>query len=157
MVGELAEIDYHSLRQQHESDQSSLDDWTEFDETFVAVVSKPRDTGIDEICDEHWPELGMPEWALTRFWQTRAGYRTNSAVDNPHNKAYNDCDLDGIYYNYLHESREAQKRVSETVERLESGENITLVCFEGDGEHCHRHLLIDVVERRQSCEFTLTV
>lgn len=156
MSGRLKERDYYTVREGYESDQRSLDEWTDSDETLIAVVRKPRDTGIDEMCDEWWAELGMPEWALKKFWELREGYRMNSAVDDPHEKAYEDANLSAIYYKHLHNSEGAQKRVNELADRLDAGENIVLVCFEQGDDSCHRHMLLDVVERRRSCQFSLS-
>jgi uncharacterized protein (DUF488 family) len=100
----------------------------------------------------------MPAQALQNFLERRSGYRSNSAIDNPHNRAYEDENLSTIYQSYIEQSYEANKRLDETVERLLSGENITLVCYEQDGEKCHRHILVDIleerVEERKSDKFT---
>lgn len=158
MAGRLDETSYAVLKERKLSDQAEILDYTGDETTFVAVVSEPRGHML-EVVDEWWPELGMPEWALKRFLERRAGYRTNSAVEDAHNKAYEDTHLSGIYQKHLNENEEARQRLHEAVERLVSGEDITLVCYEQDGEKCHRHILMDViqgrVESRQNCKFKL--
>lgn len=158
MSGRLTETNYSSLKEQKKSDQSSLSNWGDDEETYIAVVSLPRG-GIEDIVDEVWPELGMPEGPLKKFLAVRAGYKTNSAIDDAHNQAYEDSHLTEIYHKHLGTER-AQMRLQEAVERLISGENITLVCYEEEGDSCHRHILIDElterVERRESCKFTLS-
>ena len=68
--------------------------------------------------------------------------------------------LRSIYQTHLKESRNAKQRLAEAVERLTSGENLTLVCYETGSDECHRHLLIDKinkrVERRENCKFKLS-
>lgn len=154
MTGSLDESHYEVVRAEHESDQQSLSDFCASDSspTTIAVVSKPsRD--IDSYCDEWLPELGMPEKYLKRYHQYLAGYRTNSAVDNPQERAWIDAELEKEYMRYVRSSDEAQKAVSGIVSRLRDGEDITLVCFEEPSEPCHRHLLIELIEARLSSEF----
>jgi uncharacterized protein YeaO (DUF488 family) len=160
MSGRVDETNHAELKERHLSPQSEIADFCQEDNTtYVAVVSLPRDN-ISDIVDEVWPELGMPEWALKRFLKRRSGYRSNSAVDCPHEKAYRDTDLHGIYQSHLHSSSEAKRRLNEAVEKVASGENITLVCYEEDGQSCHRHLLVDIirerVERRENSRFKLS-
>jgi hypothetical protein len=156
MSGRIDETNYSEVKENHLSSQAELAEFTEQQTTYTAVTSLPR-RSIGEYVDEVWPELGMPEWALNRFLERRAGYRGNSAVDDPHERAYEDVHLNGIYQNYLNESKEAQNRLHEAVERLISGENITLVCYEDAGQSCHRHILVSVirerVESREDCKF----
>lgn len=156
MVGEISERDYYSVRDNYKSDQSSLLDWSDDDETLVAVVSRPGDTGIDDMCDEWYPELGVPDDTLVSFWETRTGYRTNSAVEHPHDKAYDDCEIDSRYYEYVERSTEAQERVAEIIDRADAGEDIVLVCFEKEGQQCHRHTLLDIIEEQRAKRFTLS-
>lgn len=159
MSGRIDETNYAEVKEKHLSSQCELAEFTEQQTTYIAVVSLPRH-GIEDAVDEVWPELGMPQWALKRFLKRRAGYKTNSAVDNPHEKAYEDVSLHGIYQSHINESKEAQERLHEAVERLTSGENITLVCYEEEGESCHRHMLLDIirerVEQRENCRFKLS-
>jgi Protein of unknown function, DUF488. len=158
MSGRLKEIAFSELKEKHLSPQSSLTEYSGTEPTYIAVVSEPRGN-IEDVADEVWTELGMPEWALKKFLARRAGYRSNSAISNAHNQAYVDMDLDSVYKRHLQKSNEAQARVLEAVERLTSGENITLVCYESSGEKCHRHLLIDKiadrVAERENCRFEL--
>lgn len=153
MSGRLREIDYQSLKERRESDQQQLSSYTEDEPTYIAVVSCPRDTGIEEYCDEWWPELGIPERHLQRFWSYRAGFSTNSAVDNPVQRAYDEARLDYHYGRHIRTSDDAQQALSELVSRLDTGEDITLVCFEERHEACHRHQLIDIIETRLESEY----
>jgi hypothetical protein len=158
MSGRLQEISFSELEERQQSSQSSLDQYSDSETTYVAVVSLPT-SRIEDATDEVWPEVGMPEKALKTFLARRSGYRGNSAIDDPHNQAYEDVGLREIYLEHLEKSRAAQDRIRDTVERVVAGENITLVCYEGDGEKCHRHILIDKisekVESREACKFEL--
>lgn len=158
MSGRLQETNFSELEKRQQSTQSSLSSWSDNDTTYVAVVSRPTH-GISDTVDEVWTELGMPEKSLKTFLARRDGYRGNSAIDDPHNQAYADVGLSDVYTDYIENSAAAQHRIREAMERVVSGENITLVCYEEDGKNCHRHILIDEirdrVEERESCKFTL--
>jgi len=158
MSGRLEETAFAKLKEQQQSAQCELVEFTDDTPTYIAVVSEPR-RGIEDYVDEVWYSLGMPSWALKKFLARRSGYRGNSAIDDPHNQAYVDMNLRSIYQSHLKNSDEAQSRISDATERLTSGENITLVCYETGGDKCHRHLLIDEiskqVESRENSKFTL--
>lgn len=151
MSGSVDEIDYATLKQRVGSAQSSLGDFSDDTPTYIAVVSLPRGD-ISDIVDETAPELGMPERALKEFLATRSGYRSNSAIDDPHNQAYDDVGLSETYRDHL-TTDAAIDTIDDVVERVLDGEDITFVCYEEDGEKCHRHLLVGViqelVERRE--------
>lgn len=154
VTGTLRETHYDVVREEYESSQSRLSDYSEGRQaTTIAVVRLPRDTNIDVYCDGWMPELGMPERHLKRFWEYRQGYRTNSAVADPTRRAYEDARLDYHYNRHLRTSDEAQKAIDELVSRLESGEDITLVCFEEPSEPCHRYVLKEVIESRLSSDY----
>jgi len=159
MSGKLDEIAFSTLKERTQSAQPSLSEYSNDTETYIAVVSEPRG-GIEDYVDEVWYSLGMPSWALKKFLARRSGYRTNSAIDDPHNQAYVDMNLRSIYQSHLKDDSAAQGRLAEAVERLTSGENLTLVCYETGSDKCHRHLLIDEinkrVERRENCKFELS-
>lgn len=154
-VGTLSETDYQTVKNQYLSDQLLLSDYADSDETLIAVVRKPGNSNIEEYVDEHWPELGMPEYALNRFRELRAGYRTNSAVEDAHNKAFRDANLEQIYREHL-TTESAEKRLREAELRLNRGEDLTFVCFEKENQSCHRHILIDVLRERMSKETQFT-
>jgi hypothetical protein len=154
MTGSLEESHYEVVRAEYESDQRCLSDFSEdsASPTTIAVVSKPsRD--IDTFCDEWMPALGMPEKYLKRYHQYLAGYRANSAVDNPQRRAWVDAELEKEYLRYVRTSDEAQDALAGIVSRLKGGEDITLVCYEKGSEPCHRHLLIELIEARLSSKF----
>jgi uncharacterized protein YeaO (DUF488 family) len=154
MTGVLRETHYDEVRSSQESDQSQLSEYLDSaGPTTIAVVRKPRDTGIEDYCDEWMPELGMPERHLKRFWEYRAGYRTNSAVSNPTSRAYDDANCEYHYRQHIRTSDSAQKALSAIVRRLKNGEDITLVCFEEPSEPCHRYVLMETIESRLESDY----
>jgi hypothetical protein len=149
MTGVLREESYEVVKEKAESEQCQLSSFVDTGPTTIAVVRLPRDTQIEQYCDEWLPELGMPQKHLKRFWQYRSGFRTNSAVDNPTERAYREARLDYHYGRYIRTSDEAQKALNAIVGRLSDGEDITLVCFEKTADACHRHYLKEIIESRR--------
>lgn len=152
MTGSLDESHYDVVKARYESDQQLLSHFSDDGgATTIAVVSEPND--LETYCDEWMPALGMPERHLKRYHQYLSGFLTNSAVDNPRERAYDEARLDYHYGRHLRTSDEAQAALSELVCRLNNGEDITLVCFEKPHEPCHRHKLKEVIEARLDSQF----
>lgn len=155
MSGRLKQACFSSISDKHDPNQATLGNYgADCSNTTIAVVRKPNDTGILEVTDEHIPALGMPEKYLKRFWKRRSEYRMNSAIDNPSDRAYEDLELEKKYVEYVRGSDEAQQAIDELVGRLRTGESITLVCFEKENEHCHRHALLDMIAKRAANDFS---
>jgi hypothetical protein len=95
----------------------------------------------------------MPERHLKRYWSYRSGFKTNSAVNNPAERAFEEARLDYWYRRHIQTSEQAQKAIAELVSRLEDGEDLTLVCFEKPREPCHRFILMELIEARLSSNF----
>lgn len=152
MTGSLQESHYEAVREDFQSSQLQLSDFDDSDgATTIAVTTEPKDLGV--FCDEVREELGMPERHLKRYWAYRSGFATNSAVDNPAERAFEEARLDHYYRRHIQTSDEAQESLSELVSRLRDGEDITLVCFEKPHEPCHRHILIELIEARLSSDY----
>jgi len=152
MTGSLKESHYEVVRSEFESEQLQLSDFGDSDgSTKIAVTTQPKDLGT--FCDEVREELGMPERHLKRYWQYRSGFATNSAVENPAERAFEEARLDYHYRRHIQTSDDAQDALSELVRRLENGEDLTLVCFEKPSEPCHRHILIELIEARLSSDY----
>lgn len=147
MTGSLDTASVSEVESKHDSGQSSLFDYGEKDDpkTYVAVVSQPNDTGILDVTDEWMPELGMPDRKLNEFRRLREGYNTHDPVE-AHNKAYVKCDLDSAFESHVTFNEEAADKIEELAERVRSGEEVVLVCFEQSPKRCHRHKLKELIE-----------
>jgi hypothetical protein len=127
----------------------------ESQESLIAVVSRPTKK-IQRVTDEIMPALGMPDTWLEKYLQKRSQYRLNDGITEPGDMAYTDLELDSRYREYVQESSEAQACIDEIISRLESGEHITLVCFEESGKKCHRHVLLRMIRERAESQFDFT-
>lgn len=150
MDGEINETylsDLHSRRT--DNNQSSFSDFTntsvEDIGTAIAVVTDPTG-GIVENSDEFMPELGMPENELNNF----RAYRSSLDVDDDvrrHNLAVEQTEIEESYREHLQSDSKAKETLREIAGRVRNGEKITLVCFEKDPKWCHRHILLEEIEK----------
>lgn len=147
MNGSIETASVSEVEKERDHGQSSLYDYGASDDpkTYIAVVSEPNDTGILDATDEWFPELGMPTRKLNEFRKLRSGYNSQDPVEC-HNKAYDKCNLNASFESHALHDDEAHSRVQEIAERVESGEEIVLVCFEREPKQCHRHKLQDIIE-----------
>lgn len=152
----LTEKCVYSVSDTCDDNQSTFSSFgVESQETLIGVVSRPTER-MQTVTDEIMPALGMPEKWLEKYLQKRSQYRLNDGITEPGDKAYTDLKLDSRYCEYVQNSSEAQACIDEIITRLESGEHITLVCFEESGKKCHRHLLLDIIRERSESQFDFT-
>lgn len=145
----LSDLHSRTTDEQQSSFTDFVDDAEEDDlGTTIAVVSDPTG-GIVDASDEFIPELGMPENELNNFRRVRNNINVDDDVKR-HNKAVDITNIDEKYDDYVSNDPEAQEKISELVERVRDGENITFVCFEKEPKWCHRHSLVEKLENELS-------
>lgn len=148
MVGKIKELYLSQLHKiTEDTDQHSLASFTDDTEesygTIIAVVTEPIG-GIVDTSDEFYPELGMPQELLDTFRGIRSDIDSEDTT-HCHNAAAKQMNLDTRYRKYLQTDEKAKERVSELATRVESGETISVVCFEKQPKYCHRHTLQEVI------------
>lgn len=148
MTGTVKETHLQAIREEQDEEQQSLFEYSQNDDnnTLIAVVSDPVED-VFELCDEHIPELGMPLWKLNEFRAAREARSSWDGVER-HNEAYESERCDKTYRSHLKYNEDAAEAVEELVERVRSGEDITLVCFESGQKKCHRYTLKEYLEER---------
>lgn len=116
------------------------------DATAVGVVRRP--TGwFHAAVDENVRELGPPEDLLEEVTARREDLAMAGMCDSgAHNAAWEETDFAARYREYLETDADAQEMVERLRDRIEDGEDVTLVCFEGEDKRCHRHTLLDVLD-----------
>ena len=114
----------------------------------VGVVRRP--TGwFHALVDENVPELGPPDSLLDETKDRQSALKRRGLCDEEaHNAAWDEVDFESKYRDYLETTPEAKAAVDSLVDRIESGTDVTLVCFEGETKRCHRHLLLRELEDR---------
>lgn len=141
----LSELHSRTSRDSQMSLSKFSDSTKKDSETAIAVISDPTG-GIVEVSDEYMPSLGMPEEILNEFRKTRAELDIDDDIER-HNTAASQVKLEERYKKHLKENEDATKKVTELSERVQNGEDITLVCFEKQPKWCHRHILKEQVKQ----------
>jgi hypothetical protein len=119
------------------------------DATLVGVVRRP--TGwFRTTVDENYPVLGPPEGLLDEFKQRHEEFKMQGMCDEgAHNAAWTEVGYDERYQTYLEQTADAREAVSTLVDRLQSGEQLVLVCYENTNQkRCHRTLLRERIAAR---------
>lgn len=113
------------------------------DATPVGVVRRPTGWFRALVAENH-PELGPPEALLSEVEERHEALAARGMCDEgAHNAAWEETRFAERYREYIEESDEAERAVATLAERIEGGEAVVLVCFEGENKRCHRHLLLD--------------
>ncbi|WP_338729504.1 DUF488 family protein [Haladaptatus sp. DJG-WS-42] len=117
--------------------------------TLVGVVRKPT-RWFSGAVDENIPALGPPADLLSATKTRHEDLKLQGFCDEEaHNAAWDGCDFESRYREYL-TTDEAQAAMQRLRSRLESGENIALVCFENTNKkRCHRTILRAELEARR--------
>lgn len=118
------------------------------EEHLVGVVRRP--TGwFRGAVDENRPDLGPPEALLDEVQARKDDLQMRGMCEEgAHNAAWEETDFAARYREYLDDSPEAQAAVDGLAARVRNGEDVVLVCYEGEGKRCHRHLLEERLKAR---------
>ncbi|PSQ15413.1 hypothetical protein BRD00_14035 [Halobacteriales archaeon QS_8_69_26] len=117
--------------------------------TLAGVVRTPT-AWFHPLVDENHPALGPPEGMLSEFQDHREDLEVRGMCDEgTHNAAWEELDFVEEYREYLDGSDEAQGVMEDLADRVRSGEDVALVCYENtDSKRCHRTVLRDRIAER---------
>jgi uncharacterized protein YeaO (DUF488 family) len=112
--------------------------------TLVGVVRRPP-RWFNSVVDENHSSLGPPPELLDEFKQRHEEFKMQGMCDEgAHNAAWEALSFADRYREYLETDNRAQRDASSLVERLQSEEQLVLVCFENTNQkRCHRTILRD--------------
>ena len=114
----------------------------------IGVVRRPTAWFHGEI-DENVPELAPPEELLDTFQDRREEFEMRGMCnEGAHNAAWDEVGFDERYREHLQESADARTALSALADRVTSGEDVALVCYEGDSKQCHRRILEEELRSR---------
>jgi hypothetical protein len=116
--------------------------------TLVGVVRRP--TGwFRAAVDENVPALGPPPELLDAAKRRTEDLKRDGLCDEgAHNAAWEDLDFGRRYRDHLDADDGAAAALDDLADRLRDGEDLWLVCFEGDGKRCHRRPLVELLRER---------
>lgn len=114
---------------------------------LVGVVRRPT-PWFHAAVDENVPALAPPADLLDAFGDRREALEMRGVCEEEaHNAAWGDLDFEERYREFLESDSDARDAVVALRERLDSGEDLALVCFENTAKkRCHRTILREVVE-----------
>jgi len=115
---------------------------------LVGVVRRP--TGwFTALVDENVEALGPPESLLSETKERQETLQMQGLCDEEaHNAAWDETEFESRYRDHLETDEDASSAVERLADRVESGESVALVCFEGESKRCHRRILDDVIRGR---------
>lgn len=118
------------------------------DELLVGVVRRP--TGwFRSAVDENYRELGPPDDLLDEVQAAKDDLKLQGmCAEGAHNAAWDEVGFAERYRAYLDDSAEAQAAIDDLLARVRGGEDVVLVCYEGENKQCHRHVLKERIEKR---------
>lgn len=117
------------------------------DERLVGVVRKP--TPWFTLVDENRPELGPPVELLDET-KARADELKQRGIcdEEATNAAWKETNFEARYREYVRSDDVAQSELDDLAARVEAGETVVLVCYEGEDKRCHRRILKELLESR---------
>ena len=120
------------------------------DEYLAGVVRKPTPWFHGAI-DDNYPVLGPPEDLLEETKTREEDLKRQGICDaEALNIAWEDTDFASRYREYATGSDDVEEVLDDLATRLADGQDVVLVCYEGDDKRCHRHILVEELESRQS-------
>lgn len=115
---------------------------------LVGVVRRPTGWFGAEI-DENRPALGPPEELLEETKAAAERMESEGFDETPaHNLSWEETEFEDRYREYLASDAGALAELEALAERVEAGETVVLVCYEGEDKRCHRHLLREELQER---------
>ncbi len=119
------------------------------DEFLAGVVRKPT-PWFHGAVDENFPALGPPTDLLEETKAREEDLKARGICDaEALNVAWEDTGFARRYRQYVEDSDEADAALATLGDRLDAGEDVVLVCYEGEDKRCHRHILVDVLRDRR--------
>ena len=109
--------------------------------TPVGVVRRPTGWFYGAV-DENVPDLGPPVDLLDEVKERQEDLKMAGMCDEgAHNAAFKETDFEARYLEHLQSDPDARAALEALRERVRDGEDVALVCYEGDDKRCHRHAL----------------
>jgi uncharacterized protein YeaO (DUF488 family) len=113
------------------------------DGTPVGVVRRPPDW-FAALVAENRRALGPPEPLLDEAKERAEALKLDGMCEaGAHNAAWEECEFERRYRDYLDSDPVADEAFAALRDRVRAGEDVTLVCFEGENKRCHRRVLAD--------------
>lgn len=111
--------------------------------TPVGVVRRPPGWFHAAVAENH-RALGPPDHLLDETKERQHDLEMAGLCETEaHNAAFEETEFADRYHDYLRTDGDAREALDALRNRVRGGEDLALVCFEGDDKRCHRHTLIE--------------
>lgn len=137
-----------------EDGQQLLSNFSDIGQTLVAIAD--ANSEVADACHETYPSLVVQDADKKRYYQYRSGFVTNSAVDNPSQRAFDEAGISESYRGYVVDSEEAQSALSAIVRHLSSGDDVTLIFGEKLDEQAYGAVLSQIIESRMDSPYSFS-
>ena len=109
---------------------------------LVGVVRRPT-RWFSAAIDENRPAVGPPDELLDGVKERHEALKLRGMCDEgAHNAAWEETGFEERYRSFLDADEAARATVQELADRVRSGENLVLVCYENTNKkRCHRTVL----------------
>lgn len=108
---------------------------------LVGVVRRPMGW-FHAVVDENRPALGPSADLLDELKERQAAHADAGLDDGAAaRQAWEDVEFGERYDTYLEENPAARAALDDLVDRVRSGTDVALVCYEAPDKPCHRHRL----------------
>lgn len=115
------------------------------DEFLAGVVRRPTPWFHGAI-DENFRALGPPESLLEEAKRREEDFKRRGVCESGAvNAAWEDVGFADRYREYLSESDDAGAAIEALEDRLGDGQDVVLVCYEGEDKRCHRRILRELL------------
>jgi hypothetical protein len=109
---------------------------------YLAGVARRPTPWFHAAVDANYPELGPPADLLEETKARQEDMQMQGLCEEGAlNAAWETVEFERRYREYLADSAEAPDSMETLAQRVHDGEDVVLVCYEGDGKRCHRHVL----------------
>lgn len=149
MTGSIDTMSLSAARTDSASDQSRLASFGSDgpETTYIGVVRSTKEPLLD-VVDEVEPRLAPPEELFFQWLNTKRRLSDDGMLDtNAHNEALDRVNYFERFEDHLN-TIGPQAALTSIISRVESGEDIVLVCYCDNGKQCHRHPVAERIRAR---------
>jgi len=149
MTGSIDTMSLSDAKTDSASDQSRLASFgSDTNETTYIGVVRSEQSALRATVDELEQRLAPPEELFFHWLRTKKQLVNDGMLKtNAHNEALDRVNYFGRFEDHLN-TMDAQAALTSIISRVESGEDIVLVCYCDDGKQCHRHPVAERIRAR---------
>lgn len=142
--GSIDECNVDQAKTRQSSEQSSLYQFADDDETYVSIVASGNEE-MQRVTDAHDGRLAPDTKLFTDWIERRDELREDYRYAEAHNRAFDEVDYRSRYREQLREAEDDIGVLTEYAETVRDGEHVVLVCYCSQGCKCHRRIAKNMI------------